>query len=674
MDPEIEKLIVLNLKYVNRERTLNLYVFADFSVKALFQISRSIPSKNRKDPVPMANLYSMLTSLVGLKELPRNIVKKSLEQLEREKKVVGSHATGWRLTDSVSKDIEKKLRNENSFLDEVLVRHFPQDIKTATLKRWFYDVSAQLFSKFGDALVANISGDSTRKFERYNLVDIVNGMTKKYQLKGKEQSLLLGYESFINSTTHDDQKLITDLAIRWFGARLVVANVGRDPITIDEIKGSKFILDTNVLIAIALGRKPFVKSIEALGKALKNIDAELVYLSLTREQYTNVADYQGDQILRLLESYSLEKIKKLELDEDFIKASLAAGCEDADDFRKYFQGIRDIPKRLQGGPEIKLEEDDQIAKRIESAEKDSTLINLIKRNKIDLRGIEPSEKSLKHDAALIRVAEFLTEDEERRVWSLSFDNVLIYVGIKVAGSDMPRVMGVDTLIEFLALSGAGSDISNTDFAPLLANILKNHCLPYGGTLIRLSDLLKLQATIQEAPNFPVENIRRMAHVVAKARLENKPVENEEIQAELARLQNKEFERYDKRLQKAEKRAIEADNKKQTAEALANKEKNKLARLEENAIEDKASIIKNRLARTLVKSLIFRLVIIGLIVVIVVVATNSIINSDVTAIDLVAGLVGILSFLIWVVSPLKEFRDGVKHADANAKTEIDKLLR
>ncbi len=48
LDPELEKLIVLNLKYSSRERALNRYVFADFSLKALFQIQNNMPKSNAK--------------------------------------------------------------------------------------------------------------------------------------------------------------------------------------------------------------------------------------------------------------------------------------------------------------------------------------------------------------------------------------------------------------------------------------------------------------------------------------------------------------------------------------------------------------------------------------------------------------------------------------------------
>lgn len=673
MDPEVEKLIVLNLKYSNRERTLNRYVFADFSLKALFQLTHLKSKAERAKPVPLADIYKMLAKLVGLKNLPRKTVMESLDLLKADKKITGSNATGWILLESTYTDVIKKLRNESAFTEEVLKRHFPHDIKDSTLKKWFYDISAKLFSKFGDTVVANISRGGADRFEVFNLTKLIDETAKAYRLTNKKTALLRGYENFINSTHQDDQKLIMDLAIRWFGARLVVANVGHDPITIEEIKGSKFVLDTNVLIAIALGRKPFTKSIKALSKALKEIGAELVYLPGTREQYIHVADYQSDQVIQLLRSYGLEKIKSIGPEEDFVKASITAGCKDEDDFRKYFQEIRDLPTRLQGGPAIRIEEDDQIIQRIEAAEKDTVLIDLIRKTKVELTGTEPTLPSLKHDAALMRVTEFLAEDEHRKVWTLTFDNGLKYAGIKSAGSDTPKVMGVETLIEFLALSTAGLNISSEDFAPLLASILKNHCLPYGGTRIRLSDLLKLQATIKEAPKLPVENIRRMGHIIAKARLENRPVENVEVQAELASLQNKEFEHYDRKLQRAEERAADADSKRRHAELATGQEKKLREKIETSAIKDRAFRLRLNLILVFAWSLIYRAVIITIFYYVVAAHfSHHLIAHDASVFQVATGLLSLSGFVAWAAKPFQTLNDGLKEADKKASAAIKQL--
>jgi predicted nucleic acid-binding protein len=679
MSPETEKLVSLNLRYSYRESSLSIIVFADLCLKALYFRAVFAAKAVRQKPMPVDEITNNVATIINMPAVDEEIIKDALSVLDNDKRITGSNNKGWVISAATKKDIATQLSREDLNLRDVLSRHFSSDIAPKTIKKWFYEVSASIFSDYGDTLVANISkSPKTPVPISIKLNEAIDKVADKYMLQNKKGMLKIGYRDFLSSEAPDDQKLVMDLAIRWFSARLVAANIGADPLTLDELKGAKLILDTNVLIAIKLKRRLVQKSLEILGKALKEIDAELVYIRATRVEYENVITYNEEQLLIALEAYGLKKLKELAPEEDFVKAALAAGCKEKEDFQQFFLECRNLPEKLAEDLEIQLNEDDVIENKIEEAGKDGVLLNLIRATKQEVRASridkrtnkrvaqqEPlRENSIKHDAALIRVAEFLSTDEKRNVWVLSADGVLKRVGIKVAGGEIPKVMGLDTLIEFLALNSTGPGFKNVDFAPLLATIVKNQCLPFGGGHIRLSDLNRLRSTMQEAPNMPTESIKNLVRVITKHRIEGKPLEGPSVQIEIAKAFNRENDDIDTILKSAEKRTLEA-------EEVARQEKRTKEKVLAAAIKDRETVLKSNARSTLIKTSWPRLLVL-LLITGAIFTSSRIFAKNITALEIIGYTFMIIGALKWLSFPWRTYRNKVINAKEQATKELKEL--
>ncbi len=58
----------------------------------------------------MNEIYKTLANLLGLKDVPRRIVKEAIPLLKTENKVTGNNSTGWKLNNTTFKEITKNLQ------------------------------------------------------------------------------------------------------------------------------------------------------------------------------------------------------------------------------------------------------------------------------------------------------------------------------------------------------------------------------------------------------------------------------------------------------------------------------------------------------------------------------------------------------------------------------------
>ena len=667
MSTESDRLVVLNLKYNYREFSLNKILYADFSLKAIYQ-NQSEEKGEVLRPLSTKRIRKAIASMLGVAQVSKTTVKESLSILKRQKKVIEQSA-GWTLTKPALEDITHKLKQDEVMIEGVLTRHFPNDVDKLILEQWFYDTSTTIFSQFGESIVANLTANKSAYFGRINLDKVINSTAKTHKLQHKKAALVGGYQSFITSTDANDYPLLMQLSVSGFAARLVAANLGTDPLTLEQLKGATLLLDTNLLFNIKLRRRIFEKSMSTLGKALSEIDAKVVYLPSTRDEYIRVINYAETETIKTVEAYGVGKLKRLDVDDDFIKAGLAARCKDADDFKKFFSDLRDLPEKLDNGPSIKQLADEVTEDIVEKAAADTKLKNIIQGTRKDFKKKEANDNSLNHDAALIRVSEFLV-NESPKGWTITMDSVLKYVAIAVAGKGLPGVMGLDTLIELLALNDVGPSFNSIDFAPLLASILKNHCLPSGGSQqIKVSDLVKLNAVVQDAQNLPDDQLKTLANFVVKTRIQNKKFESTEVQEQLATIQGKVFEDYDEKLQKAQEKGDKESRMRQSAEIVSAQLTEKLNTVRSLAINDRARILRAQALKVFIKDLIIRLVIVCIIIVFLGLFSDGIIK-DSSVLNYLTYITGALSWIVWLYRPFKVFQKARQDSFQKAEKEID----
>lgn len=106
---------------------------------------------------------------------------------------------------------------------------------------------------------------------------------------------------FVNDNKGIVNDYLWDYGTSAFAAKLIRNQNGVDSLTIDSFKNSTCILDTNVLLFIALNSR-FKDGIIALEKVFSNLNVKVGYLYITQKEYQDKVYNQKSMTMRNLEN------------------------------------------------------------------------------------------------------------------------------------------------------------------------------------------------------------------------------------------------------------------------------------------------------------------------------------------------------------------------------------
>lgn len=660
-----KQLIATNLKYSKHAKPLKTLAFAQILLKAMYKA---------KKPLSLEGHGNNIARLMNIPKVSNILVENAMKDLEKEKNVVLEN-NKWSLTKKGQQFTKGNYKQFQKQLLKTLSNHFPSTINVDSLANWFTDAISIFFGYFGDEWVKSICKNIPAGFSKHQTIeDLLSSPIDTHHLKQYKQELLDGFFNFIKSQNTHDQSFLMNLVHSFFTAKLVAADIGADFITINEISNSKFVLDTNVLFAISLKKHFLSQSMKSLGSALKSINSKLVYLNETKEEYKRVCDGNKGGIINLLDlKYSIEILYDKDMNNDFLTAAKKLRCREKKDFISFFSTIRKIPKKMWGGPNINIEDDDEIEKIVNRAKNDTELKMKIKKFSDDMKPYWKKSKSnlaLEHDSSLLHASEFIRKDEGK-CWILSVDRTLQACDAERTGPySMPIIISLDALIQILALDNAGPNLKSTDFAPLLSALLINKCTPPPDTFTT-TDLHWLHGLNERALDFSPEKIKQFVKFVAKNRLEGKMPSDNRFQLEFQRMfqkaeleLNQEIEKYKDQTKSAEALSKKLKiNESKTKKALINK-------LEKEIIKS----AKDKLVKTLISR--FLLVSVGaLILRNLFILFLSKLSFDTLFGDILTLILTIFSLAKWTFYiPRKEYEKLVKESNREAKKEVEKTLQ
>ena len=594
MEIDQRDLVTVNIMYGSSVKPLKSVAFAQLSAKALFL---------SKTPLPIDAIAGKVAELIGVKSISTDLIGRGLaylEELDRARQQNGR----WILTREARKEIGKSIAYANDQVAGILKKHFPAAINSRTLRRWFIEASAKLFGHFGDEWVYELSKGGLgggRLLKGRTLDELLLPTIKQFNLEDAQGMLVEGFIRFLSSEDTSDQQYLMLISQAMFSARLVAADIGVDPITLQELKDSIFLLDTNVLFSIVLEKGRLAAAIESLEGALRTINTRLVYLHTTREEYGRALMGKREEILHLLDIYPDEIIK--DLNDDFLVTAQARGCTSRDDYERFFESITDIPKSLPGGYEIKIEDDDKIEAAKTAAEEDNHLKNRIREFSVKYRPRwrgPKGELALNHDAALFHVLRFIRR-EGSKCWIMSLDRSLQKCSLEQAGPHgVPELISVSAVVEMLSVNNAGPDLDATQFAPLLSRMILNECVPPKDTYIS-QDLILLHKINEKARELPPEEIRKLAKVVMRARCEGRGAGDVTLALTINRMYQDSVKHVTAELEEARKSAA-------SAKEQAEKERAKSRTLEKELVKSRARDIKRNALGLLVMRIVFWMIV------------------------------------------------------------------
>ena len=241
--------------------------------------------------------------------------------------------------------------------------------------QWFEDVTIELFKEYSSEWISDLclTTNGAVKGKHQGIQAILDKATdSNNNLDPKDKDWLKKqYFKFIQSNDTDVSSILWDYGTSCFSSSLIIANISADPISVDEFKNSKCILDTNILMYLDLERSKFKESFKSMENIFIDLNISPVYFSITRDEFINSMEYKKDTVLRVVENYPHEVISKT--DDPFINTALQRGCVTTEDFERFFDQLLDVPKYISELLEIKQYDSVELDAAIEKGQKDEKL-------------------------------------------------------------------------------------------------------------------------------------------------------------------------------------------------------------------------------------------------------------------------------------------------------------
>lgn len=341
-----------------------------------------------------------------------------------------------------------------------------------------------------------------------------------------------GFSRFVRSEDAEDNEHLWSLGLATFAARLVSAGLASDPISTRELRDSLVLVDTNVLLAIALDEERRSRSFSALAKALQLIGAELHFLYETKREYEDVTGAWREQVLRSIEKHGVDVVEQS--DDNFIQAAVRQGCKSPEDYDRFFRELLNMPNSLGSGVEMSLLDDAAIAEAAAAGEADVNLVTEIQNHWNERRSRPKSRARALHDSALTAAARRLVQDG-RRAWVLTFDMTMHDLALRWAGpAGTPLWVSLDVLLQVLAVDQDGTQMEAIEFGPLLSLLITQEVVSQRGQFT-LDDIRWLDELLQDVSGLSSEEVRNLAQTIHKERLAGAGRESPELRLTLERI-------------------------------------------------------------------------------------------------------------------------------------------
>ena len=383
-----------------------MYLRVDSSSKSLtkralaqliLKIIYSFESEPTKDAI-VKDLIGVLGTTIS-----NGKIDDAFKLLLNEKKI--SESKGRYSIDQNKKNKIDEAYNEFINRQGRIIDKFFNDVssKRNFVLQWFEDVTIEFFKEYSSEWTSDLCLTTSEaiKGKHQGIQAILDKVaTNNNNLDAEDKDWLKKqYFKFIQSNDADVAAILWDYGTSRFSSSLITANIAADPISVDEFKDSKCILDTNILMYLDLEGSKLKESFKSMENIFIDLNISPVYFFVTRDEFANSMGYKKDTVLRVVENYPQEVIAKT--DDPFIKTALQRECATTEDFERFFGQLMDIPNYLSELLEIKQHDSVELDDAIRKGQEDDKLKDRINKIYKSKTRRDKGKNKLQHDAGLI---------------------------------------------------------------------------------------------------------------------------------------------------------------------------------------------------------------------------------------------------------------------------------
>ena len=405
----------------------------------------------------------------------------------------------------IAKSIEIAEKRKNEILDNYFSKVFSDRVLIA---EWLQDITIKFFESFSEEWISDLlTGHNNVYRNETSIRDMVDRRTlnnKQIDNRDKKNLPKLFFE-FVNDNTSIVNDYLWDYGTSAFAAKLIRNQNGVDSLTIDSFKNSTCILDTNVLLFIALNSR-FKNGIIALEKVFRSLNVKVGYLYITQKEYQDKVFNQKCMTMRNIEKFGYD-IASIPND-DFTAHAKELQCRTSEDFERFFDEKHKMPKVVHESLPINLlDNDSQLANIIEKAQHNQSKIYELNSIFHNFTGHDKRPNALIHDIGLLEGVEYLRKNGKYFVISEEAC-VNLYSKKRPLSDNLPLSIRIDTLINILAANNDGDTFNASDYVPLFANIVRSGLIPNKDTFRQeeLYSLYDIDEQVAQLPKKEVEEI------------------------------------------------------------------------------------------------------------------------------------------------------------------------
>lgn len=344
------ELVATNLRYGRAAATLRVRAYAQIVVKVFL-------SQAREALLKPESIREACRKLIGGGVPTRQSVLEALDFLAApEQTVVEQVRSRYRLKGEHWDTLNEQVRQRRVRVEGVLRRHFHGlDVDQDALRTWFDAAGAAFFSAFGDRWIAAVAGSSEIRLPpiRVRELGVEEALRSGFS---EEEAALLGFQfaGFVTSRDPSDTEMLWHFGRAMLAARLVVADLGRDPIAAEEFRGAVLLLDTNVLLDLALGLVEDSGEVAGLGRAFGHMGAKPYFIHPTLAEYRAVIGNWRAVTITQLDKHGFDVVRAAT--DEHIQAAVATGNVRKDEFVSFYERLYNPPGTLEDVPLPQLDD------------------------------------------------------------------------------------------------------------------------------------------------------------------------------------------------------------------------------------------------------------------------------------------------------------------------------
>lgn len=487
--------------------TLTNSAIAQLLVKLLFRCA---------EPVSDKELLGIYTNDLPKKSIDEAVYSKILEQLV-DKHEIQYKNKKYYLSTAKKKKIQQSIDEAHNRVEQILQKYFRGKYHSSDeiVSRWFEDVTFRFFEIYADAWISSLlEGGSAINNQAESIKSTIENRTKSFPDIDKRDLNILPtlFFSFITARDSIVDAYLWEHGTSRFAAQLISNRHGINQLTIDAFKDSTCVLDTNILIFIALAAGSVKDSFKLLEQTFQQLNINSQILYITSEEYRHRVSIQRDATLNNISHFGSKNSSNIAND-DFTKCAKALHCESEEDFARFFDSIQDFPEVIHENVEIELFDNDrQLNDVITRAQNDEDKKQYLNSLYIAIKNRDKRPNALTHDVGLIEGVKHLRANGHK-VFILSEEaSINAYSKNQPLDKGLPLAIGIDTLLNVLATNG-GTITDSSEYTALYATLIRHNLFPHEQTFTQcqLYELYKLNNRIAKLTEEETERIAWEAH-------------------------------------------------------------------------------------------------------------------------------------------------------------------